>query len=79
MRFAACFVRSEDKNTPAPSISLPNTASISAPMTAMFSAGKMCMTGASGYITSRFVKPLLQCGYTVNASVHDPSFENGGG
>ncbi|KAK3430615.1 hypothetical protein EUGRSUZ_E02510 [Eucalyptus grandis] len=24
-------------------------------------------------IRSRFVKPLLQCGYTVNASVHDPS------
>ncbi|KAK3430609.1 hypothetical protein EUGRSUZ_E02516 [Eucalyptus grandis] len=42
-------------------------------MTAMVSAGKMCMTGASGYITSWFVKLLLHRGYTVNASVHDPS------
>ena len=37
-------------------------------------AGKVvCVTGASGYIASWLVKFLLQRGYTVKASVRDPS------
>ena len=37
-------------------------------------AGKVvCVTGASGYIASWLVKFLLQRGYTVRASVPDPS------
>ena len=36
--------------------------------------GKLvCVTGASGYIASWLVKLLLQRGYTVNATVRDPS------
>ncbi|XP_057456784.1 phenylacetaldehyde reductase-like [Lotus japonicus] len=38
------------------------------------SAGKLvCVTGASGYIASWIVKSLLQRGYTVRATVRDPS------
>jgi NADPH:quinone reductase-like Zn-dependent oxidoreductase len=33
----------------------------------------VCVTGASGYIASWLVKLLLQRGYTVKASVRDPS------
>jgi len=33
----------------------------------------VCVTGASGYIASWIVKLLLQRGYTVKASVRDPS------
>ena len=33
----------------------------------------VCDTGASGYIASWLVKLLLQRGYTVKASVRDPS------
>ena len=33
----------------------------------------VCVTGASGYIASWLVKFLLQRGYTVKASVRDPS------
>lgn len=33
----------------------------------------VCVTGASGYIASWLVKLLLQRGYTVNATVRDPS------
>lgn len=41
---------------------------------AMSGAGKVvCVTGASGYIASWLVKLLLQSGYTVKASVRDPS------
>ena len=37
-------------------------------------AGKIvCVTGASGYIASWLVKLLLNRGYTVKASVRDPS------
>lgn len=37
-------------------------------------AGKsVCVTGASGFIASWLVKLLLQRGYTVKASVRDPS------
>jgi hypothetical protein len=37
-------------------------------------AGKIvCVTGASGYIASWIVKLLLSRGYTVKASVRDPS------
>ena len=40
----------------------------------MGSTGKVvCVTGASGYIASWIVKLLLQRGYTVRASVRDPS------
>ncbi|KAF3516736.1 hypothetical protein DY000_02060591 [Brassica cretica] len=33
----------------------------------------VCVTGASGYFASQIVKLLLLCGYTVKASVRDPS------
>ena len=33
----------------------------------------VCVTGASGYIASWIVKLLLLRGYTVKASVRDPS------
>lgn len=33
----------------------------------------VCVTGASGYIASWVVKLLLSRGYTINASVRDPS------
>lgn len=33
----------------------------------------VCVTGASGYIASWLVKLLLQGGYTVKATVRDPS------
>jgi nucleoside-diphosphate-sugar epimerase len=33
----------------------------------------VCVTGASGYIASWVVKILLQRGYTVKATVRDPS------
>ena len=33
----------------------------------------VCVTGASGYIASWLVKSLLSRGYTVKASVRDPS------
>jgi NADPH:quinone reductase-like Zn-dependent oxidoreductase len=33
----------------------------------------VCVTGASGYIASWIVKFLLQHGYTVRATVRDPS------
>ncbi|XVF09705.1 hypothetical protein REPUB_Repub07fG0118300 [Reevesia pubescens] len=33
----------------------------------------VCVTGASGYIASWLVKLLLQCGYTVKATVRDPN------
>jgi uncharacterized protein YbjT (DUF2867 family) len=33
----------------------------------------VCVTGASGYIASWLVKFLLQRGYTVRATVRDPS------
>ena len=33
----------------------------------------VCVTGASGYIASWLVKLLLQRGYTVKATVRDPS------
>lgn len=33
----------------------------------------VCVTGASGYIASWLVKFLLSRGYTVKASVRDPS------
>lgn len=33
----------------------------------------VCVTGASGYIASWIVKFLLQRGYTVRATVRDPS------
>ena len=33
----------------------------------------MCVTGASGFIASWIVKFLLQRGYTVKATVRDPS------
>jgi nucleoside-diphosphate-sugar epimerase len=37
-------------------------------------AGKtVCVTGASGYVASWIVKLLLSRGYTVKASVRDPS------
>ncbi|CAL5352435.1 unnamed protein product [Camellia sinensis] len=40
----------------------------------MSGVGKtVCVTGASGYIASWLVKLLLQRGYTVKASVRDPS------
>ncbi|KAJ3669244.1 hypothetical protein LUZ60_011194 [Juncus effusus] len=40
----------------------------------MSGSGKLvCVTGASGYIASWLVKFLLQRGYTVRASVRDPS------
>ncbi|KAJ3669246.1 hypothetical protein LUZ60_011196 [Juncus effusus] len=40
----------------------------------MSGSGKLvCVTGASGYIASWIVKLLLQRGYTVRASVRDPS------
>ncbi|XP_022742999.1 cinnamoyl-CoA reductase 1-like isoform X2 [Durio zibethinus] len=40
----------------------------------MSEAGKVvCVTGASGYIASWLVKFLLQHGYTVKATVRDPS------
>ncbi|XP_062114864.1 phenylacetaldehyde reductase-like isoform X1 [Humulus lupulus] len=40
----------------------------------MSGAGKVvCVTGASGYIASYLVKLLLHHGYTVKASVRDPS------
>ena len=36
--------------------------------------GKLvCVTGASGYIASWIVKFLLEHGYTVRATVRDPS------
>ncbi|WKA01731.1 hypothetical protein VitviT2T_019998 [Vitis vinifera] len=39
----------------------------------MSGQGKVvCVTGASGYIASWLVKLLLQCGYTVKATVRDP-------
>ncbi|XP_027106921.2 phenylacetaldehyde reductase-like [Coffea arabica] len=38
----------------------------------MSGAGKVvCVTGASGYVASWLVKMLLECGYTVKASVRD--------
>jgi len=33
----------------------------------------VCVTGASGYIASWVVKLLLERGYTVKATVRDPS------
>ena len=36
-------------------------------------AKTVCVTGASGYIASWLVKFLLHRGYTVKASVRDPS------
>jgi len=40
-------------------------------------AGKVaCVTGASGYIASWLVKFLLQRGYTVKATVRDPSISS---
>ncbi|KAJ1379947.1 hypothetical protein SESBI_46431, partial [Sesbania bispinosa] len=36
----------------------------------------VCVTGASGYIASWIVKFLLQRGYTVRATVRDPSNPN---
>lgn len=33
----------------------------------------VCVTGASGYIASWLVKLLLNHGYTVHATVRDPS------
>lgn len=40
----------------------------------MSGAGKVvCVTGATGYIASWLVKQLLERGYTVKASVRDPS------
>ncbi|KAF7833705.1 cinnamoyl-CoA reductase 1 [Senna tora] len=40
------------------------------------SAGKVvCVTGASGYIASWLVKLLLHRGYTVKATVRDPTFK----
>jgi uncharacterized protein YbjT (DUF2867 family) len=43
----------------------------------MSGAGKVvCVTGASGYIASWLVKLLLQRGYTVKATVRDPSQYN---
>jgi len=33
----------------------------------------VCVTGASGYIASWLVKLLLERGYTVKATVRDPS------
>lgn len=33
----------------------------------------VCVTGASGFIASWIVKLLLQRGYTVRATVRDPS------
>lgn len=40
----------------------------------MMGTGKtVCVTGASGYIASWLVKLLLQRGYTVKATVRDPS------
>ncbi|XP_059598124.1 LOW QUALITY PROTEIN: phenylacetaldehyde reductase [Vitis vinifera] len=40
----------------------------------MSGQGKVvCVTGASGYIASWLVKLLLQCGYTVKATVRDPN------
>ncbi|PON38776.1 NAD(P)-binding domain containing protein, partial [Trema orientale] len=40
----------------------------------MSGTGKVvCVTGASGYIASYLVKLLLLRGYTVKASVRDPS------
>ncbi|KAL5543485.1 hypothetical protein UlMin_007269 [Ulmus minor] len=40
----------------------------------MSGEGKVvCVTGASGYIASWLVKLLLECGYTVRASVRDPN------
>ena len=33
----------------------------------------VCMTGAAGYVASWVVKLLLRRGYTVKATVHDPS------
>jgi uncharacterized protein YbjT (DUF2867 family) len=40
----------------------------------MSGAGKVvCVTGASGYIASWLLKLLLQHGYTVKATVRDPS------
>ena len=33
----------------------------------------VCVTGASGYVASWLVKFLLQRGYTVRATVRDPS------
>jgi uncharacterized protein YbjT (DUF2867 family) len=37
-------------------------------------AGKLvCVTGASGYIASWIVRFLLHRGYTVKATVRDPS------
>jgi len=33
----------------------------------------VCVTGAAGYIASWLVKFLLERGYTVNATVRDPS------
>ncbi|KAF7846356.1 hypothetical protein BT93_L4505 [Corymbia citriodora subsp. variegata] len=43
-------------------------------MSATIGEGKIvCVTGASSYIASWLVKLLLQRGYTVNASVRDPS------
>ena len=43
----------------------------------MSEQGKLvCVTGASGYIASWLVKLLLQRGYTVKATVRDPSLPN---
>ena len=43
-------------------------------MTMNSGEGKVvCVTGASGYIASWVVKFLLQRGYTVRATVRDPS------
>jgi len=40
----------------------------------MADGGKMvCVTGASGYVASWIVKLLLLRGYTVRATVRDPS------
>jgi len=40
----------------------------------MSSEGKLvCVTGAAGYIASWIVKFLLQRGYTVRATVRNPS------
>ncbi|KAK9286539.1 hypothetical protein L1049_014937 [Liquidambar formosana] len=37
--------------------------------------GKVCVTGASGYLASWLVKRLLLCGYHVTGTVRDPGNE----
>jgi len=36
--------------------------------------GKVCVTGASGYIASWLIKRLLESGYHVKGTVRDPGF-----